>query len=54
MTAALSFVGADELRANTPAEPSWTWTGYVAPGSVTLLAARPKVGKSAQGPRARR
>jgi hypothetical protein len=43
---ALPFIGADELRANTPSEPPWTWAGYIAPRSVTLLAARPKIGKS--------
>jgi putative DNA primase/helicase len=32
--------------ANVPAEPPWTWDGYLAPGAITLLAGRPKVGKS--------
>jgi hypothetical protein len=31
---------------NVPAEPPWTWGGYLAPGAVTLLAGRPKAGKS--------
>jgi predicted ATP-dependent serine protease len=31
---------------NVPAEPPWVWAGYLAPGAVTLLAGRPKVGKS--------
>jgi predicted ATP-dependent serine protease len=31
---------------NVPAEPDWTWKGYLAPGAITLLAGRPKVGKS--------
>ena len=32
--------------ANVPAEPPWTWEGYVAPEAITLLAGRPKAGKS--------
>lgn len=43
---ALPFVGADELRAKAPAEPAWCWNGYVAPGALTLLAGKPKAGKS--------
>jgi AAA domain/CHC2 zinc finger len=31
---------------NVPPEPDWTWRGYLAPGAITLLAGRPKVGKS--------
>ena len=31
---------------HVPPEPPWLWDGYVAPGLVTLLAGRPKVGKS--------
>jgi hypothetical protein len=31
---------------NVPSEPDWTWQGYLAPGAITLLAGRPKVGKS--------
>jgi hypothetical protein len=31
---------------NVPPEPSWAWRGYLAPGAITLLAGRPKVGKS--------
>lgn len=31
---------------NVPPEPDWTWKGYLAPGAVSLLAGRPKVGKS--------
>ncbi len=42
----LPFVSAAELRANTPAEPDWIWQGYLAPGALTLLAAKPKAGKS--------
>jgi predicted ATP-dependent serine protease len=32
--------------ADTPNAPDWIWTGYLAPGVVTLLAGRPKAGKS--------
>jgi predicted ATP-dependent serine protease len=35
-----------ELLANTPPEPEWLWTGFVAPGVITLLAGQPKVGKT--------
>jgi len=31
---------------NVPPDPEWTWKGYLAPGAITLLAGRPKVGKS--------
>lgn len=31
---------------STPLEPDWIWTGYLAPSVITLLAGRPKVGKS--------
>lgn len=31
---------------NIPPEPAWTWDGYLAAGAVTLLAGRPKAGKS--------
>jgi hypothetical protein len=30
----------------TPAEPKWLLDGFLAPGAVTLVAGRPKVGKS--------
>ena len=43
---ALPFVSAAELRASTPDEPVWTWHGYLAPRTLTLLAAKPKAGKS--------
>lgn len=43
---ALPFVSAAELRASTPDEPEWTWHGYLAPRTLTLLAAKPKAGKS--------
>jgi hypothetical protein len=32
--------------AGTPDKPEWYWDGYVGPGNVTLIAGRPKVGKS--------
>lgn len=35
-----------ELIASSPAEPDWIWLGYLAPGVITVLAGRPKVGKS--------
>jgi AAA domain len=45
-SAALKFVSAAELRAATPVEPNWLWAGYLAPGAVTMLAGKPKSGKS--------
>jgi hypothetical protein len=35
-----------EKLAGVPPEPDWLWNGYLAPGSLTLLAGRPKVGKT--------
>lgn len=35
-----------ELIADSPEEPEWVWEGYLAPGAITLLAGKPKVGKS--------
>jgi 5S rRNA maturation endonuclease (ribonuclease M5)/DNA-binding transcriptional ArsR family regulator len=32
--------------AGIPPEPEWVWQGYLAPGALTLLAGRPKVGKT--------
>jgi hypothetical protein len=46
VTEPLPFVSAAHLRANTPSEPEWTWHGYLAPSTLTLLAAKPKAGKS--------
>jgi len=43
---ALPFASFEEALANVPAEPEWLWVGYLAPGVVTLLAGKPKVGKS--------
>jgi hypothetical protein len=42
----VQFVSPDELRASTPAEPPWRWKGYLAEGGVTVLAGKPKCGKS--------
>lgn len=44
--AAIRFLSPDELRASAPAEPPWRWHGYLAAGAVTVLAGRPKSGKS--------
>jgi hypothetical protein len=42
----LSFAPLSSALANVPSEPAWTWDGYLGPGSITLWAGRPKVGKS--------
>jgi AAA domain len=42
----LRFVSAAELRRHTPDEPPWIWRGYLARGAVTIVAGKPKVGKS--------
>lgn len=42
----LPFVSAADLRASTPLEPDWLLDGYLAAGALTLLAGKPKVGKS--------
>jgi hypothetical protein len=42
----LPFLSPAEVRASTPAEPPWLWNGYIAKGAVTLLAGKPKAGKS--------
>ena len=42
----LPFAPLSEALAEAPAAPEWTWDGYLAPGVVTVLAGRPKVGKS--------
>jgi hypothetical protein len=42
----LPFAPLSVALANVPPEPPWTWDGYLAPGTITLLAGRPKVGKS--------
>lgn len=45
-TQRLRFVPIAEVVASCAAEPRWIWHGYLAEGTVTLLAGRPKVGKS--------
>lgn len=45
-SSALRFVRLSDLVASSPGEPDWVWEGYVAGGAITLLAGRPKVGKS--------
>jgi 5S rRNA maturation endonuclease (ribonuclease M5) len=35
-----------EKLAGVPPEPNWLWDGYLTPGALTLLAGRPKVGKT--------
>ena len=47
--APVKFVSADELLASVPAEPPWRWHGYLAAGAVTVLAGKPKSGKSTLG-----
>jgi AAA domain len=44
--AVLRFMSAAELKAHTPAEPDWIVEGYLALGNITLLAGKPKAGKS--------
>jgi 5S rRNA maturation endonuclease (ribonuclease M5) len=35
-----------EKLAGVPPDPNWLWDGYLSPGAITLLAGRPKVGKT--------
>lgn len=42
----LPFATLAQAVADIPQEPSWLWSGYVAPRMITLLAGRPKIGKS--------
>lgn len=42
----LRFVSAAELSSLVPERPPWLWEGYLAQGALTLLAGRPKSGKS--------
>jgi hypothetical protein len=42
----LPFQRLDVMVESAPAEPEWTWRGYLALFVVALLAGRPKVGKS--------
>jgi len=43
---ALPFTPWADLRASSPPEPPWILDGYIARGLITLLAGKPKVGKS--------
>lgn len=36
----------ESLVANVPPEPAWSWRGYLAPFALSLLAGKPKAGKS--------
>jgi len=45
----IRFVSPAELRASVPPEPPWIWSGYLARGAVTILAGKPKAGKSTLG-----
>jgi predicted ATP-dependent serine protease len=42
----LPFAPLSDVLTNVPPEPSWLVDGYLAPSAITLLAGRPKVGKS--------
>jgi DNA-binding transcriptional ArsR family regulator len=42
----LPFRTPDQLLAYTPSDTPWLWRGFLAKQTVTLLAGRPKVGKS--------
>lgn len=42
----LPFASLGTALADAPPEPDWYWQGYVAPGVLTVLGARPKVGKT--------
>jgi hypothetical protein len=42
----LRFVSGAELRSVVPDEPDWVLDGYIARGSLVLVAGKPKVGKS--------
>lgn len=46
VSTASPFRSFDELLVNVPSEPDWLWRELVAPESLTLLAGKPKVGKS--------
>lgn len=43
---ALPFAPLSEVVENVPEEPPWLFEGYIAPGSITLWAGRPKAGKT--------
>jgi hypothetical protein len=42
----LPFAPLSHVVENVPEEPPWLFEGYVAPGSITLWAGRPKAGKT--------
>jgi DNA-binding transcriptional ArsR family regulator len=42
----LPFAPIAEKLADVPIDPPWAWEGMLLPGGLTLLAGRPKVGKS--------
>ena len=42
----LVFMSMAAIVRSAPVEQNWIWDGYLAPGALTLLAGRPKVGKS--------
>jgi hypothetical protein len=42
----LPFTAMGDVTAAAPPEPDWAWEGYIASGAMTLIAGRPKVGKS--------
>src|SRR5204863_8743643 len=42
----LKFVALADVLRHVPAGPDWLWEGYLARSVVTLLAGRPKAGKS--------
>ena len=48
-TPGLPFAMLSTKLDNVPDDPPWVWDGYLAPGAITLLAGRPKVGKSTLG-----
>ena len=45
----IRFLSPSELQASVPPEPPWVWNGYIARGAVTVLAGKPKAGKSTLG-----
>jgi predicted ATP-dependent serine protease len=42
----LPFERLSDMLASAPDEPEWLWEGFLVPGAITLVAAKPKVGKS--------
>jgi len=42
----IKFMSPAELRASVPEEPPWIVHGYIADGAMTILAGKPKAGKS--------